>query len=117
MPITDVRYAVGSLDAAGKALLAERLTEVLIQMEGGANTEGGRAFARVRFAEFAADDLWIAGRCNVALGAGPTFLVHIAIPEGCMKPRAQERGACLGGLGDHERYWRGGIRASSAHRH
>jgi len=84
MPIMDVRYAVGSLDAAGKALLAERLTEVLIQMEGGANTEGGRAFAWVCFTEFAADDLWIAGRCNVASGSGPTFLVHISIPEGYM---------------------------------
>ncbi|WP_325677588.1 hypothetical protein [Rhodopila sp.] len=80
----DVRYASGSLDRAGKALLAERLTEVLIQMEGGANTEGGRAFAWVCFSEFAMDDLWIAGRCNVTSGAGPAFLVHVSVPEGYM---------------------------------
>ena len=36
-------------------------------MEGGANTEGGRAFARVRFANSLRMILWIAGRCNVAL--------------------------------------------------
>ncbi len=84
MPIMDVRYATGSLDTAGKAVLAKRLTDVLIQMEGGANTAGGRAFAWVCFNELAKDDLWIAGRPDVASDAGPTFLVHVSIPEGYM---------------------------------
>jgi phenylpyruvate tautomerase PptA (4-oxalocrotonate tautomerase family) len=89
MPIMDVRYATGSLDTATKAVLAEHLTDVLIRMEGGANTSGGRAFAWVSFTEFAADDLWIAGRSNVAAGSAPTFLVHVSIPEGYMN-RAQK---------------------------
>jgi phenylpyruvate tautomerase PptA (4-oxalocrotonate tautomerase family) len=84
MPIMDVRYAAGSLDVAGKAALAERLTDVLVQMEGGANTSGGRAFAWVCFSEFAADDLWIAGRPTVGSEGGATFLVHISVPEGYM---------------------------------
>ncbi len=84
MPIMDVRYATGSLDIASKAVLAERLTDVLIRMEGGANTADGRAFAWVCFTQFAGDDLWIAGRSNVAVGSSPAFLVHVLIPEGYM---------------------------------
>lgn len=84
MPIMDVRYAAGSLDAAGKAALAEKLTDVLCRMEGGENTPGGRAFAWVCFTELAADDLWIGGGRNVGAALGPTFLVHVSIPEGYM---------------------------------
>jgi len=39
MPIMDVRYPAGGLDKSAKALLAGRLTDVLIKMEGGANTQ------------------------------------------------------------------------------
>lgn len=90
MPIMDVRYATGSLDNATKADLARRLTDVLIQMEGGANTPGGRAFACVCFTEFARDDLWVAGRCGG--DAFPAaFLVHISVPEGYMnRPHKNE---------------------------
>ncbi len=56
MPIMDVRYAAGSLDKTTKAALAQRLTDVLIRMEGGANTPGGRGFATVFFTEFAEDN-------------------------------------------------------------
>ncbi|WP_109476811.1 4-oxalocrotonate tautomerase [Paraburkholderia sp. C35] len=84
MPVMNVRYAVGSLDAASKAVLANRLTEVLIQMEGGANTPGGRDFAWVRFDESARDDFWIGGQSNVGAEIGPTFLVDVTIPEGYM---------------------------------
>lgn len=83
MPIMDVRYAAGSLDKASKADLAGRLTDVLVKMEGGANTPGGRDFAWVWFTAFTPDDVWVAG-----LPGGPDaaalFLVHIAIPEGYM---------------------------------
>jgi phenylpyruvate tautomerase PptA (4-oxalocrotonate tautomerase family) len=82
MPIMDVRYTTGSLNAATKAILAERLTDVLIQMEGGANTVEGRAFAWICFTELAADELWIAG--VAAADEVPTFLIHVTIPEGYM---------------------------------
>jgi phenylpyruvate tautomerase PptA (4-oxalocrotonate tautomerase family) len=61
MPIMDVRYAKGSLAKTTKADVARRLTDVLIQMEGGANTRRGRGFAAVFFTEFDEDDWWIGG--------------------------------------------------------
>jgi phenylpyruvate tautomerase PptA (4-oxalocrotonate tautomerase family) len=85
MPIMDVRYAAGALDKAAKASLAERLTEVLIKMEGGANTLKGRAFAWVLFTEMAEDDFWVGGRTDGEFVAAPgKFLVHVTIPEGYM---------------------------------
>ena len=83
MPIMDVRYALGSLDKATKAALAARLTDLLIQMEGGANTPGGRAFAWVLFSEAAETDFWVAGEPCQGQNS-PKFLVHISIPEGYM---------------------------------
>jgi len=85
MPIMDVRYAAGSLDKQAKAALAQKLTDVLIRMEGGANTPGGRGFAWVFFTAFAEDDWWIGGSAGADYVAPPgKFLVHIAIPEGYM---------------------------------
>ncbi|HVY16969.1 MAG TPA: tautomerase family protein [Rhodopila sp.] len=81
MPIMDVRYAAGSLDEGAKAALAERLTDVLIRMEGGADTPDGRAFAWVYFTAFRPEDLWVAG---APAAAARTFLVHVSIPEGYM---------------------------------
>jgi len=85
MPIMDVRYAAGSLEKEAKAVLAQKLTDVLIRMEGGANTPGGRGFAWVFFTAFAEDDWWIGGRAGDEYVSPPgKFLVHIAIPEGYM---------------------------------
>ncbi len=53
MSIMDVRCAAGALDKAANASLAERLTEALMKMEGGASTHKGRAFAWVLFTEVA----------------------------------------------------------------
>lgn len=81
MPIMDVRYPEGGLDAPAKEALARRLTDVLIAMEGGANTAGGRAFAWVLFTEIPKGDWWIGGQHVAPPGA---FLVHVTIPEGYM---------------------------------
>jgi phenylpyruvate tautomerase PptA (4-oxalocrotonate tautomerase family) len=85
MPIMDVRYPAGGLDKAPKASLAARLTDVLIRMEGGANTRKGRAFAWVLFTEMGEDDFWVGGRTDDEYVAAPgKFLVHVTIPEGYM---------------------------------
>lgn len=85
MPLMDVRYAEGSLDDTMKTKLAGLLTDVLIRMEGGANTPGGRAFAWVFFSAFATRDWWIGGQTDATYVSPPgKFLVRITIPEGYM---------------------------------
>lgn len=85
MPIMQVQYPEADLDAERKAALARRLTDVLIAMEGGANTTGGRAFAWVLFTPVKPDDWWVGGETGDAFVAPPgKFLVHVVIPEGYM---------------------------------
>lgn len=86
MPIMDVRHSADALDAPVKAELARRLTEVMIRMEGGTDTPGGRDFASVFFSTFAEDDWWIGGR---AVSAPGRFLIHVWIPEGYMNVAAK----------------------------
>jgi phenylpyruvate tautomerase PptA (4-oxalocrotonate tautomerase family) len=83
MPIMQVHYPEGAPDEDHKAALAQRLTEVLIAMEGGANTAGGRGFASVLFAPVARGDWWVGGRVDDSFVAAPgRFPVHVAVPEG-----------------------------------
>jgi len=85
MPIMEVRHVAGSLDKAQKATLARKLTDVLIRMEGGANTPGGRAFATVLFTPTSADDWWVGGTTDDTYVSAPgKFIVNIWIPEGYM---------------------------------
>jgi phenylpyruvate tautomerase PptA (4-oxalocrotonate tautomerase family) len=85
MPVINVQYPQGSMDGAQKHALAQRLTEVLLMMEGGAKTAGGLGFASVLFAEIPANDWWVGGRTDATFVAPPgKFLVHVSIPEGYM---------------------------------
>jgi phenylpyruvate tautomerase PptA (4-oxalocrotonate tautomerase family) len=85
MPVLQVYYPEGSLQGERKAALAQRLTDVLLTMEGGAKTPGGRAFATVLFTEVAATDWWVGGRTDATYVAPPgKFLVRVSVPEGYM---------------------------------
>jgi len=85
MPIMEVRHPAGCLDRTAKAQLAKALTDVLIRMEGGANTWQGRAFAWVLFSPFEEDDFWVGGKTDGEFVFAPgKFLVHVTIPEGYM---------------------------------
>lgn len=85
MPIMEVRHIAGALDRAQKAALAGKLTEVMIKMEGGANTHGGRAFATVLFTCTAVEDWWVGGVEDDTYVSPPgRFIVNIWIPEGYM---------------------------------
>jgi phenylpyruvate tautomerase PptA (4-oxalocrotonate tautomerase family) len=85
MPIMNVCYGAGDLDEAAKADLAKKLTDVMIRMEGGANTRGGRAFAWILFKELAQGDWWVGGETGNGYVSPPgRFLVHVNIPEGYM---------------------------------
>jgi phenylpyruvate tautomerase PptA (4-oxalocrotonate tautomerase family) len=85
MPIMNVRYAAGDLNEPSKAKLAKALTDVMIQMEGGANTRCGRAFAWVLFNEMTSGDWWAGGETGNEYVSPPgRFLIHVSIPEGYM---------------------------------
>lgn len=88
MPIMHVTHAEETLDSVRKAALARRLTDILIAMEGGADTAGGRAFAWVIFTPVRRGDWWIGGHVDDTFVAPPgRFLVHVTIPEGYMDAR------------------------------
>jgi phenylpyruvate tautomerase PptA (4-oxalocrotonate tautomerase family) len=85
MPVLQVYYPQESLDSGRKATLAKRLTDVLLDMEGGAKTHGGLAFATVLFTPVAADDWWVGGRTDTTYVSPPgKFLARVTIPEGYM---------------------------------
>jgi phenylpyruvate tautomerase PptA (4-oxalocrotonate tautomerase family) len=85
MPIMNVHYVQGTLTSAQKQDLAERLTALMIRMEGGAGTEGGHAFAWVIYDEIATGNWWAGGRTDQTYIRPPgCFLVDVRIPEGYM---------------------------------
>lgn len=85
MPIMNVQYEQGALTTAQKSALAAKLTDLMITMEGGANTSGGRRFAWVIYTEIAKGDWWAGGRTDDAFVSPPgRFLVDVRIPEGYM---------------------------------
>ena len=85
MPIIQVQHRRSSLNAGQKASIAARLTELLLQMEGGARTEGGKAFATVLFNPVDDADWWVGGRNDGHFVHPPgAFLVTVSIPEGYM---------------------------------
>jgi phenylpyruvate tautomerase PptA (4-oxalocrotonate tautomerase family) len=91
MPIMKMTYQNGSLSDAQKAALAERLTDLMIQMEGGADTVGGRSFAWVIFDEIQQGNWWAGGRLDSKFVAPPgKFLVDVRIPEGYMNTAHKE---------------------------
>lgn len=85
MPILQVHYVEHTLLPEQKRALAQKLTEVLLDMEGGARTQAGRAFAAVMFHPLRVDDWYVGGFTDGTLVVRPgRFLVHVTIPEGYM---------------------------------
>lgn len=85
MPIMKVHYTEDSLTDAQKADLSARLTDLMIQMEGGAGTDGGHVFAWVIYEEIGKDNWWAGGRTDQRYVRPPgRFLVEVRIPEGYM---------------------------------
>jgi phenylpyruvate tautomerase PptA (4-oxalocrotonate tautomerase family) len=85
MPILQIYYPEDALSADRKAALAGQLTEVLLDMEGGARTQGGLAFATVFFMAIPAGDWWVGGRTDAGYVSKPgKFLVRLSVPEGYM---------------------------------
>jgi phenylpyruvate tautomerase PptA (4-oxalocrotonate tautomerase family) len=85
MPVFQVYHPEGVLDGPRKPLLARKLTDVLLTMEGGARTAGGVAFASVLFTAVPQEDWWVGGSIDATHVSPPgKFLVRATIPEGYM---------------------------------
>jgi phenylpyruvate tautomerase PptA (4-oxalocrotonate tautomerase family) len=85
MPIIQVYYPQGALGQQLKATLAQKLTDVLITMEGGAGTRAGQAFASVLMTQVDMDSWFVGGHLDGTFVAkAGKFLVYVTIPEGYM---------------------------------
>lgn len=85
MPMITVEYVEGQLSPDQKAALAEEMTHVILQIEGGADTPAGRSIASVRFRAIAADDWYIGGHTDdTFVSAAGKFLIELNVPEGSM---------------------------------
>lgn len=89
MPMITVQHPHEALDPERKDALAEELTQVILQIEGGADTPAGRSIAWVRFQPIAREDWYLGGRNDAAFeAAAGRWLVELNVPEGSM---SQER--------------------------
>src|SRR6266542_2438568 len=89
MPMVTVEYSEGTLSREQRDSLAEEMTHVLLEIEGGADTPDGRSIAWVRFREIAATDWYVGGTTAAKyVSAAGKFLIELNVPEGSMN---QER--------------------------
>lgn len=89
MPMLTVDYPKDSLTRAQKDQLAEEMTHVLLEIEGGQDTPGGRSISWVRFKAIEKDDWFIGGKSDdTYVAEAGKFLVELNVPEGSMN---QER--------------------------
>lgn len=85
MPMITVEYVEGQLTATQKQALAEEMTNVILQIEGGADTPAGRSIASVRFRSISPDDWYIGGKTDdTFVSETGKFLIELNVPEGSM---------------------------------
>lgn len=92
MPLVTVEYQTGQLSPDQKAELAEELTRVMLEIEGGGDTPFGRAGSSVLFRELARGDWFVGGRNDgTYVSASGPFLIDIYVPEGLLNQERRSR--------------------------
>lgn len=85
MPLITVQHPPEALDQSQKDDLAEVLTKVILEIEGGADTPQGRSIAWVRFQPIEKTDWYLGGRNDGAFeSASGRWLIELNVPEGSM---------------------------------
>lgn len=85
MPLITVEHPRDALTREQKAALAEDLTHVIVQIEGGVDTPASRSIAWVRFKDVEPDDWYIGGVNDGSyVSASGRFLIELNVPEGSM---------------------------------
>ena len=92
MPMITVEYPAEQLSGSQKGELAEDLTRILLEIEGGGDTPFGRAGSSVRFRELAPGDWYIGGKNDgTYVSNSGLFLVEIYVPEGLLDQAAKSK--------------------------
>jgi phenylpyruvate tautomerase PptA (4-oxalocrotonate tautomerase family) len=92
MPMATVHYVKGSLSDEQKASLGEEMTGVLLTIEGGQDTRGGRSIAWVMFNEIDNENWFIGGRTDGHyVSEAGKFLIVVTVPEGSMNQERKSR--------------------------
>lgn len=87
MPMVEVTMLKSALTPEQKEKLTERLTHVLLMIEGGTDNPAGRAIAWTFFREIDPDDWAIGGKFDGTYEApGGRFLFSITVPEASLSP-------------------------------
>jgi phenylpyruvate tautomerase PptA (4-oxalocrotonate tautomerase family) len=82
MPLIRIHHPANRFDAEQKQRLAERLTQLLLQIEGGHDTPAGRTLAYVVFVDVAKDQWFVGGRSDSTFQVGDErILVEVTVPE------------------------------------
>jgi phenylpyruvate tautomerase PptA (4-oxalocrotonate tautomerase family) len=115
MPLVTIEYPAGQLSAAQKTDLAEGITAVMLEIEGGGDTPFGRAGSMVRFRESAREDWFVGGTNDGKYVQGKSiFLVEIYVPEGLLDQQRKSQAhkaatdalaRVTGASGDQTRYF------------
>lgn len=85
MSLVSVEYPAGQLSMTQKAQLAEEMTAVMLEIEGGGDTPFGRAGSLVRFREQDRADWFVGGVNDETYVQGKDiFLIEIVVPEGLL---------------------------------
>lgn len=85
MPMIQVHYPEGGVTPAQREAITDRLTQVLLQIEGGADTPQGRSIAWVQWFERPAGQWAIGGRTDTTHEApGGKLLLVVTVPEGSL---------------------------------
>ena len=85
MPMCTVHYPAGSISEEQKAALGEEMTNVLLMIEGGQDTPGGRSIAWVMFNEIPEANWFVGGKTDRSfVSEAGKFLVVVTVPEGSM---------------------------------
>ena len=92
MPMVNVEYPAGQLSTSQKAELAEELTRILLEIEGGGDTPFGRAGSLIRFREGDRADWFIGGKNDDSYTGGMgIFQIEIYVPEGLLDQDRKSR--------------------------
>lgn len=86
MPMIDLTFPAGALDAESKATLLDELATTLLRAERAPDTEFFRSITWVYAHEVPADTLAVGGRA----GGEPRFRLEVTIPEGALSDRRKD---------------------------